>query len=174
MKRIIASIMILCLVFSVAYAEQDLSAMSEKELYDLLNSVRNELATKTAHIEENQFIIDSDNIQIYCTGNAHMNYSNDFCIEVVFVNNTDKELGISIDHITINGWEVNSYVVFTPIKAGRKAKEEIELKYQDANLSSYKQIEDIALSISTYDANTYESLKEFDEVILHFDGNKWN
>ena len=175
MKKIFAFFLALMLLFSVASAEMAVSAMTDEDLYNLLNAARNELASRLAHVAEKTFIIDNDEITIYCTGGGSVNFMDEFLLEVVFINNsTDKEIGVGFKHIVINGWEVDSFEQLTPIKPGRKTKETIALSYKGADLSSYQEIEEIGLTLYTFDGGNYHTITEYDEVLLNFDGSSWS
>lgn len=175
MKKVLSVIVALLLLCSAASAETSVENMTDEEIYTAINMLKNELLTRIAHVEEKTFIVDNDEITIYCTGSGSINYSDKVLLEVVFINNsTDKEIGVGFDHIVINGWEVDSYSQLAPINPGRKKKANISLAYKDADLSSYQEIEEIGLTFHTFDGSNYHTLTEYDEILLYFDGSRWS
>ena len=174
MKKALAVLAALLILFSAASAETDVKKMTDDEIYAMINLLKTELLTRIARVEEKTFIIDNDEITIYCTGNGSVNFMNQFQLEVVFINNSDKEIGVQFDHVVINGWEVDCYSQLSSVKPGRKTKANISLDYEAADLSSYKEIEEIALSFYTFDGSTYRTITNYDEVLLNFNGSSWS
>lgn len=177
MKKLIAAIAALIFLFaSFASAETiSLENMTTEELNNLLNRTRNELFMRITRIESDAVLVSDDDLEIYFTGKGKKGILyGEFDLGIVIVNKSDVDLIIRFDHIVINGWEVDNYASFGPIGKGKKAKDYITLKYKEADLEDYKEIEDLEFSFHTYPDDSYSTRKEYKNLVYNFDGKNWN
>ena len=177
MKKLIAILAALMFLFaSSAVAETIyLKDMTTEELTDLFNRARNELLSRTKKVASNAVLVSDDELKIYFTGKGKDDSMfGEFELEIVIVNNSDVDLRISFDHIVINGWEVDNYAKFGPIGKGKKTKDHITLKYKEADLEEYKEMEDLEFSFHTYPDDSYHTRREYKNLIYNFNGQGWN
>ena len=155
-------ILLTALLPSAAFADvPDLSGRTDSEVYEILNSIRNEIVSRDLIRHEDIVLIDQNDVQVYLTGNYEIEeyYSGEIAIELeaVVINNSDKKIGVRPDAASINGWEVD-YSGISDISAGKKKKDDIELRISDAGISSFEEIEDIELTMLVYDGDDYMTL----------------
>lgn len=177
MKKLIAVLAALMFLFaSFASAETiSLENMTTKELTDLMNRTRNELFTRIKKVKSNAVLVKDEDLEIYFTGKGKKDtLFGEFNLEIVIINKSDVDLRISFDHIVINGWEVDNYATFGPIGKGKRMKEYIPLKYTEADLEDYKEIEDIEFSFHTYPDDSYRTRREYKNLVYNFNGKSWN
>ena len=171
MKKFLAVLLAVCMIPLFASAETDLSSMTDAELTDLLIAVRNEISERTNPVSKNAVIAEDDLIRIYATGDAKYT-STVFRLEVVFENNTDKESGLYFKHIIINGWETTADTIFTLISPHRKTKDFIVFHFDEADLSSFREMETLEVSFELYGPD-YKTIREYN-VTLPFSGSGWD
>lgn len=174
MKRIFALCLALLLFIAIpceAFAElPDFAAMSDEELQELVNAARNELARRGLAAEEGTVIYDEDGIQIYLTGKQYVEDYGDsstLYVEVVIINDSDKDIGIMMESSTINGWEIYGWGT-DDISAGKKKKAEFEFNASDADVFAIEEVEDIEMQMNIYDSETYETIKKLDPITINF------
>lgn len=173
MKRFFALILISIMLFSVSLAElPDVKSMSTSDLKVLLNMVRNEYLDRLPKATKNTSIVNDNTIQMYCTGKGN-DSSGTFNLEVVIVNKSNDDFSIFFDHIVIDGWETDCIYYISEIGSGKKKKSSITLEYSDADMSSYKEMNDIELTFHLSDSN-YKKIKEYSGIIFDFAGSSWN
>ena len=171
MKKLFVIMLAVLLLFSAACAE-DFSGMTDEELYNYINLARTELLSRKAKTDEKVYVVNDDNIEIYLTGKKKMDYDG-FKLEIVFINKTDKDLGAHFTHTVVNGWETSSSTFINLIGAGKKIKDEIEINLEDADLSDYKEIEDMEFEIRIYDSS-FNEYKIYKGILLSFDESDWS
>jgi len=78
-------------------------------------------------------------------------------------NNSDKNIGISCDDMSINGYMVTPLFSST-IYAGKFAIDEITILSSDLEANNIKEISNFALKFRIHDAETYQTIIETDEL----------
>lgn len=105
--------------------------------------------------EENTAIFDSDGIKITYMGfEAEKGYSEPalyFCIE----NNTQKDIYIDIDTLTVNGFAVSDYFS-EDLSAGNKANCTLDIHSYNTEVNNIKSVGEVKLSFGIYDG--YEKI----------------
>lgn len=134
-------------LFSGAYAEIQTSAFAAMdttpddagtELYNA-NGIR--IVGKT--VDENSFW--GTAILLYCE------------------NTSDKNVGITVENMSINGFMMNPYFS-TTIYAGKKAFDEITILSSDLEENSIEEIEDVELKFHIYNAENFENIDDSDTI----------
>lgn len=170
MKRFLAVLLGLILVFSAATAEVDLASMSNEELLSLMSEAKNELISRNATEASKVFIVDQDNVKIYLTGNNYVK-SGELRIEVVFINNTDKSLSVLSNGFVVNGWEISYPGIISETSPGAKNKDTFEVKMEDAEMSDITELESIQFSLRTFESSSKKSVDlETATVLFSEDG----
>ena len=183
MKKLIAVILFITCFFAMASAE-DFSSMSSDDLLSLIRSARNALQAKQAVEEGKVFLLDTEDVQIYLSGNSEESASNQWSgdnlttnkyldLEVIVINNTGKQLMICADTFIVNGWQV--YVgAFCEAKGKAKVKDKISFIKSDADISSLSDIETIDCVFTAFDSNTYDNFElKNASVSVIYDGEKF-
>lgn len=167
MKRIAFTLLALIMLFTAvfpcaAFAEvPDFSEMSTEEILEILNAIRNELKGRELVQHENIMLLDQNDVQVYLTGNYEVeNYGSSGVyleLEAIVINNTDTNIGVSAENVSINGWVVD-FTGIGDIAAGKKKKGDIELRISDADISTFEEVEDLELSMLVYSQDTWERI----------------
>lgn len=174
MKRIFALCLALlmfiaipCEAFAVA---PEMSEVSEEVLIDFINKARNELARRGLVAAENTVLVDQDGVQVYMTGNNKVEVYDDSAylyMEVVIINDSDKDIAVVEEDASVNGWEVTFFGI-GGVSAGKKKKDSFEFVISDADISSLEEIEDIEMNLKIIDENAYETVSAADGVRVYF------
>lgn len=177
MKKLLCLFLVFMMIAPCAFADTDYSKMSDSELLKIINEARNELNKRITIAGKNKYLVQNNDFEIYFTGNgSYGNWGSDkyFDIEIVVVNKKDQTLNIQFDGITINGWETetlgNQIKGIGPMK---KKKDSIKLLYTQADLESYKDMEDIEVAFHTFNED-YRKIKDYGPFVFDFDGKAWN
>ncbi len=168
MKKLLAVILVLFMLIPCAIAE-DYSSYTTEDLHRIVDAARNELEKRELIADNNLLIFDDQNVQIYMTGNGRQwEYSgtNYFDLELIVINNTENDIYIDFENLSINGWNVPSGN-FPQTTAGKKKKDKITLSLTAANIQNYSEIEDMeaVVAISVRFTQVYAS----DPITIHFD-----
>ena len=159
---------------AVALAPQiDYAALTDDELHELIDSARIELTTRELVASEDVVLVDVDGVQLYLTCVYDVHGEGRYVdFAAVMVNGGEGNRGVAIDEAYINGWEVYGSSLGS-IDAGKKQKGDLTFKLEDADISSFEEIEEIEIHFYVYNGDTYETLVRLDPVTLHFtaDGN---
>lgn len=174
MKKIFAFVLAVMMFIAIpceAFADlPDFAAMSDEELQELVNAARNELARRVLSAEENTVLYDQDGVQIYLTGKQRVESYGDSAtlyVEVIIINDTDKNIGIMMDSSSINGWDVYGWGD-SGISAGKKKKAEFEFNAHEADVFALEEVEDLEMKMNIYDEDTYDTIKALDPVTISF------
>ena len=166
MKRLISLVLVLLLMIPViAYAE-DYSAWETEQLRETQNAIRNELLSRELIAAKDTILIDQDGVKLYLTGDYE--FSGDYLrLNCVLINNTDKEISIDFEAVSINGWEVYGSGTGS-VSAGKKKKDTLTFNAADAEVTEYEQIEEIEIKMYIYDSGSWERIATLNTVTLAF------
>ena len=174
MRKLISFFLVLVLLLSVSVAvseDFDMSSMTDEQLHKILDSVRNELTKRELVFGEKTVIFDQDGVQVYLTGDCSVGkrYTE---LYAVVVNNSDVPVRFetSPDYtITVNGWDTwgdPDYLRTT--SPGKKQKGYINFNSENAEITSFDQIEDIEITLVLKNADTRKVISTGKTVIIHF------
>ena len=143
-----------------ALAELDLSTMSDDELTALIADAQQELNSRKATDETEQPVLYDDNgIKWYITGYDMSSWSSYLTIDCVVENESNVDITLSVDTLTVNGWDVSSWF-YAQVSAGKKTKEELSFDLEDANISGVDEITSMEAAFKIYNSNTYNDIDE--------------
>lgn len=168
MKKIWAWALMLALLLGTGTAlaeEIDFSGRTAQELLAIIDAARNELALQLPPVSEGETLYEDENLTITLTGAPAIEYGN-LVLPVVIVNKTDRNLLISFDNSSCNGWDVLAGTA--SVSASKKAKEEIELYSveEDADLTDAADLTDVTCRISYFDADDWEWSYECEDSVV--------
>ena len=170
MKKVLAFLLtalLLCTLCTANAEGTDFTAMSDDELHALVDGARNELAKRELTAAEDTVIFEQDGVTVYLTGN-HEVKGGYLDLEAVVVNDRENMVAVALDTASINGWNVYSGGI-GETSPGKKQKGMFDFSLEQANISTFEEIEEIELSIHLIDEETYESITEPSAPItLHF------
>jgi len=177
MKKILGVFLAIVLFCSTALAAgTDYSSMTVEELQTVIDAARNALLTKTAQSDGKLFIMDDPNgLQIYLTGKGEKNWLGSYDLEIIVINNGKSAVSISFDNIVINGWETNAFgSQVQDVGAGKKKKDSIPLSFDDTDISSISEVEEVEITFHTFDPSTYKTNGKFGPITIYYDGSNWS
>lgn len=176
MKRFLCLLLVALMLAPGAMADTDYSKMTDAELKTQLNLIRNELNRRITIAGKNKYLVQNEDFDIYFTGSgSYGNWGDEkyFDIEIVVVNKMSKTLNIQFDSISINGWETEVLGnQISGIGLGKKKKDSIRLMYTQADLETYKDMEDVEVTFHTFDER-YHKLYDYGPYTFDFDGKAW-
>ena len=156
MKRAIAILMALvCLLAGMvsAYAQVDLSSLSEAEL----KALQREIALKLCPAAESSTVIwDNEYVKVSFVSLQEPEWSEGVNVKLIVENKANKELGVTCDVASVNKWTV------VPMGPGTVAA--------NANLMGYVEIFD---TLSEYGINSVDEINEITLVLYVFDGESY-
>ena len=171
MKKWIALILVFTLMTTVALAsELDWSNLTDDEIRAIIAEAQDELARRapvaegTLPIAEGTVLIDQDGILVTLTGNVETMGSL-MQMEVIIENNGTEPIYVNVSSSSINGWEVFGAGV-ADIGAGKKKKGSLMFTLEDAGISSPSEIEELELTLSVANADTWKTAFTTQAIIL--------
>lgn len=78
-------------------------------------------------------------------------------------NTTERNVGVSVDDMSVNGFMMNPFFA-TTVYAGKKAIDDIALLSSDLEANGIESIETVELKFHIYDADTYETITDSDPI----------
>lgn len=177
MRKVFGIVLAMLLLCSSAFATgEDYSSMSVPELQEVINAARNTLLTKTAQADGKLFIMEEDNgLQIYLTGKGEENWLGTYELEIVVINNGNNAVSIAFDNIVVNGWETNTFgESVQDVGAGKKKKDAFPIIFEDTDISSISEVEEVEISFHTFDPSSYKTISEFGPYTIYYDGSTWS
>lgn len=168
MKKLLSLILVLLLFIpstSALASNIDWQSMSDQEITDAINEARIELASRIPDSSDHMTIVNQDGIEVYLTRQYVVEnpYADkfDLKLEAVAVNGTDQKVTISDNGSCINGWAVDTSG-FYEVPAGRMQKGFITMRLNDANISTFEEINDIEFVLYAYSNETYATIANFE------------
>lgn len=168
MKKIwaflMATVLIMLLTVS-ALAEIDLKGMSDSELSALIAQAQQELNSRKAAAGDEQIVLyDANGIIWYITDYEESDWSSYLTINSIVENKSDQNVTLSVDTLSVNGWDVSTFV-YAQVSAGKKAKQEISFDLSDASVEKASEITTMEVAIQILNSDSYKTI---DEVTVEF------
>ena len=159
MKHVVSVLMIVALLCSasVVYAA-DYSSMTVDQLKEQLDAIRNELTSKGLIAENKTVLLDKGGVTIYLSDSPYVSNSwtpKQFIIPIIVINNTDKNIYVSIDKASLNGWASHGTPHGGDVPAGKKAKVDIMFPLADTDIEITEDFEDAEFTITIGNSDEY-------------------
>ena len=168
MRKFLAILFAALLLCGSCLAEGlDYASMTDDQLHAIVDAARNELAKRELVAEGDTLLFEKDGVSVYLTSDFEANSYGRMRAKVVIINDSDKNMGVGIDSLCVNGWELTT-LGFSTVSAGKKSKDELYFDGEDAEITSVEEIETIEITFHTYDGDTYQTISKIDPVTLHF------
>lgn len=143
----------------------------EQETYDTIDDsdviklVVNENVT-AAPVSNGEKIYSKNGITIYnekptMEDDDYYDYVSRFFI----VNETNTDISISTDDVSVNGFMINPYCSET-VPAGKMAYTSLYFSKTDLEDNKIKEIEEVELSFSIYNSESYDTIDDTDAIII--------
>lgn len=150
--------LIMALSMTAALAEGadtiDLSGKTAEELIALIDQARNALAELMPPLADGEVLYEDENVTITLNGAPSIEYGS-LVLPIIIVNHTDRNLLISMDNVSINGWDVSGGT--TSVSASKKARTEIDFydAEEAAELKDVADLEDVTGKLSYFDEDDW-------------------
>ena len=167
MKRIIWIMMMLLCVCASCLAEETINftRMTTEELHQLIDEARMELSKRELLIGDSVTILEAENVTISLTGEYDALFDEYIELKAVVLNDSEKNVGITLDKVALNGWTVYGGGP-NGVDAGKRGKGEFTFSLVEADLHSPEEVEDIEFVISLYDLDTFVTFYTTDLIHL--------
>lgn len=169
LRKTLSLIVAIALCFPIYAFAEDYSSMSTEDLYIMIDQAKTELLKRELIEAEKAVIVDADGISLILTGDVSIQQSYDgsmtLILGILVANSSDKDVGVSVEEIYVNGWEESTLTTFS-LAPGKKSKGEIEMYHvdEDANLKAIEELETIEFHCDTFDPNTYQTIT--DDIVI--------
>ena len=167
MRKIVCSIVVLLLVFSLALytsaeTNNDYSIFSDEDLRQMIKNARIELSTREAR-ENAEYItvMDNNGVQVLFLGTFGFEspYSRDkVFLDYIIINNSDIEVFFTLNDTTLNGWSQISTTGFRSVAPKTKIKNAIGFYLNDAGISELDELEDLQFVLNCVNSSTWENV----------------
>lgn len=150
----------------------DLTTLSDAELQSLIDAARRELASRSGGSTASEIcsngsvLFEDENIRITMSGDLELSEYDELILPIVIENLTDRNLIISLEHSSCNGWEISSPVA--SVSASKKARDTFEFYdiVEDAGLTSVEDVQEIEGSIRYFDEDDYDFTVENESTVV--------
>ena len=161
----LAALALFMLIAVSVSAELDLKGMSDAELSALISQAQQELNSRRAASGEEQIVLyNANGIYWYITDYEESDWTSYLTINSIIENKSDKNVTLSIDTLSVNGWDVSTFV-YAQVSAGKKAKQEIAFDLSDASVEKASEITTMEAAIQLLNSDSYKTI---DEVTVEF------
>lgn len=168
MKRALSLLLVVGILFSIpiAYAS-DYSSMTDAQLKEQFNAIRNELTTRGLVAEKNTVILEQAGVKIYISGAPTITKSWSgslyLHIPVIIINDSGKSIAVMITETSVNGWTAyGSLSGNVPI--GKKAKTELEFNLEDTDIETIEDFTDAEFAFYVYDNDDWFGQKVVEQT----------
>lgn len=174
MKKLFSLILLVALLIpTYALAEIDWTGMDVATIQTEIDRARAEILTRDIKTsEKGTILLEADGLVVKMTEFAvEKSWDGTYTLRLNYTvaNNSDKPMGFRTDTCYLNGWEVGGSL-YSNLEAGKKAKEEASF-YNidvDAEVSSLEELEELEMTMLTFDPNTYMTETDDIKVTVYF------
>lgn len=152
-------------------ADLDWTNMTDDEISAIIAAGQAELASRNPvssddvlHMTEGTVLLDQNGILVTLSGKIETMGSM-MQLEVIIENNSSDPIYLNVTGSSINGWEVFGSGV-ADIGAGKKKKGDLMFILSDAEIERPDQIEELELTLSVANADTWNKIFDADTITL--------
>lgn len=173
MKKFLTVLLALLLLCGSCLAEGlDYASMTDAQLHDIVDAARNELTKRELVAEGKTLLFEHDGVSVYLTGDfkadsLHTDSMHFMRASVIVVNDSDINVRVGVDSMSVNGWEVSNSG-FSSVSPGKKLKDELTFNAVDTDITTVEEIETIEITFRLSNADTYMFFADVPTVTLHF------
>lgn len=171
MKKIVALLLLCSFLFSITTVfAADYSTMTEAELKEILDSVRNAITVNGLKAEKKTVFLNEANIQIYISDDFRIDKQYEWdegyklFIPIVVINDTNKDIAVVYNNSSVNGWKTEAESYIGAIPAGKKAKGEVFFDLKNTDLEEISEFEDVEFTITVYNDDDWFGEKVINET----------
>ncbi len=175
MKKILAVLLVSLFLLGnlCAYAD-NYSSMTDEELKQAYNSIRNEIILRGLIAENNTVVLDKNGVKIYINGTPSIKdgwSGKSLIIPIIIVNGSSKSINVFTDDESVNGWTADCSISNSQVAAGKKAKAEFQFDLDATDLTAIKDLEEVEFTMYVYDNDNWFGTKVVDKtnpITLYF------
>lgn len=163
MKKFVSVIMVIVSLFAFTSA----IAATKEELIATINQARLELTQYYEPVVKGTVLYEDENVKVTATSTPHSHeYMEEyFVVDVIIENYTDKNIRISFENVSANGWTIDGDGV--AIAANKKAKGEFEFyHFSDTDFNSPEEVEELEGTLYYFDTDSYDTIGKGDFLWL--------
>ncbi len=174
-KVVLVTLSLALLIVSVMAFADDYSSMTDEQLKQQFEAIRNELFARGLKAEEKTVIVDKDGFQIYINGEIKIGKQYDWddevklFIPIVVVNDTTHNCNMMVENSSVNGWTESGDDDIASVPAGKKAKGNLYFSLGDAEVETLADFTDVEFSLRVYDDESWKDLIVTDPITLYAD-----
>lgn len=116
--------------------------------------------------EGSQLIHEQDGISVYYVKNTGGSWLAEDGIKFYIQNDTDKNILISSDNVTVNDFTMDTALLYADIEAHKKANDTMDLISSEIEKNGITEIEKVDFTLKCYDEDTYNSIWETDTITI--------
>ncbi len=170
MRRFLALMLAATLLCGAGVAEgASYADMSDEELHGIIDAARNELARRERALTKDMALFEAEGFTLYLTGKNALDDqvldSQYLHIGALAVNDGEKDIGVAVNSAVVNGWEVYCSGL-SVTSEGKKREEDLLFDVASTGIQSLDEVEDIQLSLSLYDAESYMLICDLEPLSL--------
>lgn len=157
MKKFISIVLVVISLFSMSSA----FAATKEELIATINQARLELTQYYEPVVKGTVLYEDENVKVTATSvpHSHEYMEEYFVVDVIVENYTNKNIRISFENISVNGWTIDGDGF--GIAANKKAKGCFEFyHFSDTDFNSPEEVEELEGTLYYYDTDSYDRIKE--------------
>ena len=148
-KRVAIFVLLLSLFANLAFAELDVSSLTDDELKAIISQCSAELRSRHTTQEDGVLLFDQGGMRLYQTGEAEINPRGRINIPVMVCNDLEISASLNLVSVVCNGFAVNGYCGST-IPPQSKAKNTLDFSTEDVGLTSVEDIESLIFGWEIY------------------------
>ncbi len=174
MKKMAVLLLTFCVLISTSVSfSVDYSGVSDDDLIQEFNSIRNELVVRGYIAENKKVLYDDSAFQIYISGEMFLDkeYSwsttEKLYIPIVIVNNSDQNLTMSLNYVSMNGWSTDGRVSSSgSIPAGKKAKADLLFDLESTDIVTMDDFTDVEFVFHFVDSDTFRTIMDSEAITI--------
>lgn len=166
MRKLIIAILILSMLPIVAFADVDVTAMTDQELKDLISACSAELLTRIETEPEGTLLFNEGGMRAYQTGEAYIDNQGLLRVPVTICNDLDERAAIMPKDETCNGWDIMSNGG-AETKAKSKKKGEFTFWVNKADVTDISQIVSLSYRWTVFSMESVKTVYEQEEPEEH-------
>lgn len=167
MKKVLSLVFVMLfvtLLFSVAFAEIDLKAMTDSELEALIIAAQTELSGRSSAFSNPNVISDKNGLKWTISSVEMIQLTTYVKIHTIFENHSTEDVIINVNSINVNGWDIAA-IVYTNISSGKKAKIDVTFDLTDADIQSPGEIKSIDFNITVINPSTFMVIDQYTTTV---------
>lgn len=87
-------------------------------------------------------------------------------VKVLVENNSSRNLGITCNSMSVNGYMIGDLLFSSSVAAGKKANETLYFSEHDLDCSGINTVADVLISFHVYESDSYETVFDTEEIQL--------